>query len=179
MPDESESILIDRLKAGDSSAFDDLIHDQRPALLRLATAITGDRETGEDVVQETFLNVYRSIHNFNGRGRLSTYLYRMAVNGSIGHLRARQRRSQLALRLPQIPDADDVGAAVEKREIMTVALARLPIKFRAPLLLLEVMDLSYKDIAAVLKIPVNTVRSRIYRARERLLTILKKLGDTC
>ena len=177
MVDESECIFIDRLKAGESSAFDDLIHDQRPALLRLATVITGDREAAEDVVQETFLNLYRSIQSFNGHGRLSTYLYRITVNGSIGHLRARRRRSQLTQRLPQIQDVDDVGTEVEKRETVAAALARLPLKFRAPLLLLEVMELPYREIAQVLKIPVNTVRSRIFRAREKLLNILKNLGN--
>ena len=123
-------------------------------------------------------NLYRSIQSFNGHGRLSTYLYRMTVNGSIGHLRARRRRTQLSQGLPQIQAADDVGTVVEKRETLAAALARLPIKFRAPLLLLEVMELPYKDIAEVLKIPVNTVRSRIYRAREKLLDILINLEGT-
>ena len=179
MMDENEGVILGRLKAGDPSAFDHLVNDHRPAMLRLATAITGDSETGEDVVQETLLKFYRSAAGFNGRGRLSTYLYRMTVNSSIDHLRAVRRRRRLSEGLLNFRNdsADDVVDAVENRETVSYTLARLPFKFRTPLLLAEVVELSYDEIAGILKIPVNTVRSRIFRAREKLVKIYETLGD--
>jgi len=173
----SEKDLLARLKAGERSAFDEVMRRFHQPLLRLAASITGDRESGEDVVQDAFFRFWQGIGQFNGRASLSTYLYRITLNRAVDRIRGRRRRDGAMNRFRHQVDAVVASPAekMEREDLLHAALGMLPVKFKVPLLLLEVEQMAYREIADVLGLTLNTVRSRVFRAREKMVATLRAL----
>jgi RNA polymerase sigma-70 factor, ECF subfamily len=142
----------------------------------LALRMTGNAEDAADATQEAFLTAYRKLDSFRGDAAFSTWLHRVAVNACYDLLRKRQRAPRLAVvddedldrRLevasPGLDPADEVAAGTDA----TRALAELAEVFRAPLVLHDVMDLPYEQVAAILDVPIGTVKSRLHRGRVQL-----------
>lgn len=135
----------------------------------------GRPSDADDAVQETMIRVVRGLDSFDGRSSFSTWVYRIATNTSLDELRKRNRRPHLRLvdADHQAPDEVDELAhrrvdAVADRLSIDHALAALPEDYRAAVVLRDVLDLDYTEIAAVLEVPVGTVKSRIARGRARL-----------
>jgi RNA polymerase sigma-70 factor (ECF subfamily) len=180
--------LLDGVRRGDADAFDTLARMYAPRLFRLAIRLTGRREDAEDLVQETLVKALPALKRFEGRARLSTYLVRALSNLWKNRLRSRSRsrlvdwfraarggeddapREVLAVdpapspleRLEQQDRAAEVRRCVE----------RLEPNRRLTLLLREVEELSYEEIAEMTGVPVGTVRSRLARARDDLRGLL-------
>ncbi|MEK6793817.1 MAG: RNA polymerase sigma factor [Spirochaetota bacterium] len=169
--------LISRLRRGDEDAYRDVVARYRMPLMSLAFKIVGDRTVAEEVVQDTFAAFHRSMRAFNGASKIFTYLYRIATNKSVDAVRKAVRSrtliSRMSVRETKHESHED---AVAVKVVVEEALKRLPGKLRAPLLLVEYERLSYADIAAILGVPVNTVRTRIFRARERLFAEFAAMG---
>ena len=165
------------------AAFRDLVHKHGRRLQRFLTNNIGNQDEASDMAQQAFLEAVRSYDSYNGQSELSTWLYGIAMNLVRNHLaRSPQKRyeftdeselSHIASTSPTPPEA------VEQTQCMRhlqEALAELSADMREVLLLIAIDDLSYEQVAAVLRVPVGTVRSRVSRARTALKTRLIERG---
>ncbi len=175
------SELIERSKAGDGVAFRELFRAHREDVARLAQRMTGRARTAdlEDLVQEVFLQVYRSIKDFRGQSRFSTWLYRVTVNVVLMQRRAARSR-------PVFQDVEGEVLSTDQRELPDDQVARgrrvaafyrlldrLSDKKRAVFVLHELEGLSPSEVAQVVNAPVLTVRTRLFYARRELLALLQ------
>ena len=171
--------LIERCKAGDGSAFREVFRNHRADVARLALRMTSRPGDLEDLVQEVFLQVYRSIKDFRGQSRFSTWLYRVTVNVVLMQRRAARSR-------PVLQEASDESFGADARELPDDQLARtrrvaafyrlldrLSDKKRAVFVLHELEGLSPSEVAKVVNAPVLTVRTRLFYARRELLEMLR------
>jgi RNA polymerase sigma-70 factor (ECF subfamily) len=143
-------------------------------VFRLAVRMVGLQDAA-DVTQQVFLQAFRSLEQFNGRSRFETWLYRLAVNESLQHLRRNRRWRYHALDWEPM-DESHLGEDVERKELLEQAFARIDPELRSTFLLREVEGLSYHDIAEALQVPEGTVGSRLNQARRELRQILSDLG---
>ena len=183
-----ENDLVDRIRRGDSDAFEQLAREVAPKLYRLAVHLTGQRDAAEDLVQETLVRGLPALRRFEGRARLSTYLQRTLANLWKNRLRSRSRSRIVDwLKIgsgggepdaPRVDPVDMTESAHDRLEgqdraaRVRAAVARLTPERRLVLLLREVEEHSYEEIASVTGVPVGTVRSRLARARDDLRSLL-------
>jgi RNA polymerase sigma-70 factor, ECF subfamily len=171
VPDE----LVVAAREGDRAAFEALVRATMADTYTLALRLTGDEEDARDVVQEAYLRAYRGIGRFRGDAAFTTWLYRITANcasTSLGR-RSRHRHEPLADDAPladEHPDTDPVAMATAGalRDRVTDALADLPPRLRAVVVLRDVYDLPHEAIAAELGISVPAAKVRLHRARRRL-----------
>jgi RNA polymerase sigma-70 factor (ECF subfamily) len=145
--------------------------------------LRGDRDAVEDVVQGTFTKAWFRIDSFKGDSGLYTWLYRVAVNACKDHLKSRRRRPARTLEEEDLRRRAGEGPHVleglerrERRDMVRTAIAALPVRYRVVLALREIEGLSYVEVAAVLRLSLGTVESRLFRARRRLRDLLLRLG---
>lgn len=158
-------------------AFAELVRRYQDRVYALAYRFLRNHSDAEDVAQETFLRAFRSLETFQAGGRFAPWLFRIATNLCLDLLRA--RRPIVSLEDNPVPPAslERVEATVDVRErwrALQEALQTLPEAFRVVFLLRHESDLSYQEIAQTLGIPINTVRTRLHRARELLRERLKE-----
>ena len=173
-PDDAHILALLRGSRTERDAgMRELFERSRTGLFNLALRMTGRPDLADDAVQETFVDVLRSIDGFRGDARLDTWLYRIAVRAS---LRVAQRAERGTGVLPEeIPGADDPSDSVEQREAaarILSAIAELPSAQRAVLALSAIEGMAQTDIAAILEVPAGTVYSRLHGARTRLRELL-------
>jgi RNA polymerase sigma-70 factor (ECF subfamily) len=157
---------VRRCQQGDEQAFRELMRRYRGRALFLAAQILRDATEAEDVVQEAFLHVFRSIQTFRGDASFYSWLYRIVVNLCL--TRSRRKAAHCTVPLEDERDASQPAAgAWETRLAVDAVLAQLSDELRVTLLLREVAGLSYAEIAAELGVPIGTVRSRLSAAREQ------------
>ncbi len=170
---DPEYALIRAIASGDQEAFERLVKRYQNPLYNFVYRHLGDRALAEDVTQETFLQIYRSASRFEPRARVSSWIFRIAFNLSLNES---ERRGRLRLREAPITDKHQYAdgnstTAVAKFELeqqITRLLDRLPDRQRAALLLRVNEGLSYREIAEVLGLSVQSVESLIFRARQQL-----------
>lgn len=152
--------------------FAQLLRRYRTPIVNLAYQMIGDRDEAEDVAQETFVQAFLHLKRFRGQSGIFTWLYRIAVNAC--RMRLRKRR---ALPLSEVPptagEGFDERTWLLKQQVDEV-LRQMPEPLREVLILREMHELSYEEIAQVLQIPVGTVRSRLFTARQRFAQIWKE-----
>ena len=173
-----DSQLIALSVRGDRAAFGELVRRYQDRLYHTAFRLIGNAEDARDVVQDSFLNAYQSLHQFKGDARFFTWLYRIAVNAAITV--KRKHRAMLsadllsgqALAEPHDEsEGNQPGASLERVEDerrLQAALAELTAEHRTVLVLKEIEGQKYETIADVLGVPIGTVRSRLHRARLEL-----------
>jgi RNA polymerase sigma-70 factor, ECF subfamily len=179
---EDDSLVI-ALQAGREEAYERLISRFQQPVYNLAYRLLSDTGDASDVTQEVFLKVFRSIGTFRAQSALKTWIYRIAVNESHNRRRwlFRHRHNEVGLeeefddsepRERAIPDAGrspfDRAFDREKHALIEHALARINPGFREAVVLRDLEDLSYEEIAEILQISIGTVKSRIMRGREAL-----------
>lgn len=142
---------------------------------RLMVRMAGVQDAA-DLTQQVFLQVFRKIHQFAGESKLETWLYRLATNEALQHLRKRKRRGTASLEYEPESDYIDDRRRKEAREVLEQALDRIDPTLRSIFMLREVEGLSYDQIAEVVDIPAGTVGSRLNRARRELRQKLTELG---
>lgn len=170
--------------------FEEIVRRHQEFVFRVLARLTGSREQVEDLAQEVFLRLYRSLDDFRGEAKLTTYLYRIALNVAQDEWK-RRRREQSHTSLSD-PDAGwenrlaQTGANAEEQlrqhetlRAVNEALGELSEMERGALVLFHQEECTYEQIAQVLHIPVNTVRTHLHRGRERLRTILKERRSVC
>lgn len=190
--------LLDGLREGSDAAFDWLVNRFQASVYNLVYQLLDDPNDAPDTVQEVFLKVYRGIRDFRGDCSLKTWIYRIAVNEASNQRRwwGRHRRRELSLETPLALNeegdettlastlTDDAvspyqeAANQELRAAVQGALAEIPVVFRSVVILRDVEDLSYEEIAEVLRIRVGTVKSRLARGREFLRPKLARYLET-
>lgn len=177
------SWLVEGLRAGDEKAYEVLITDYQQPVYNLVSRLLNDPADACDVVQEVFLKVFRKIGAFRGDSSLKTWIYRIAVNEAYNYQRwfSRHRRQEVGLEneeegnLSYFQKLSDPGrspydcvADGEQHALIEEALARLNPSFRTAVVLRDVEELSYEEIAEILQVALGTVKSRILRGREAL-----------
>ena len=187
---ELEGLLLKRLRARDERAFRELIAAHRDRVYNITYRMLGNRAEAEDVAQEVFITVFKTIDTFREEAKFSTWLYRVAVNHSknrIKYLSRRQDRNKdeldetvhgeatstngaIGTPRPSTPDRALEGAQMEK--VLQEAIATLDEEQRTVVILRDVEDLSIEEICEITGLPDGTVKSRLHRAR---LVLRKKL----
>jgi RNA polymerase sigma-70 factor, ECF subfamily len=189
-PDTSadESELLARLRAGDDRAYEELLRTYSPRLLAVARRIVGGDEEARDVIQDAFLNAFRSLPKFHGDARLSTWLHRIVVNSALMKLRTRKRKPEESIE-PLLPafladghyaekfsawgdQADAALSRAETQELVRQRIDELPESFRTVLVLRDIEGLDTEETARVLETTPNAVKIRLHRARAALRTLL-------
>ncbi len=179
--------LVQRVQAGDVRAFDQLIVKYRERLYAIVYNLTSNREDTSDLTQEAFIKAFRSINYFKGDSSFFTWLYRIAVNASLTHLkRNRLRRffsfdnldeqvskSELVEALTDRMQTDKPSLVKELQEKLNEALQRLSLNHRTVVVLFEIEGLSHQEIAQVMECSEGTVRSRLHYAKQQLQSYLQ------
>jgi RNA polymerase sigma-70 factor, ECF subfamily len=177
--DAPDRDLIDRYLAGDPDAFAVLVRRHQTLVYSLCVRVLGDPEDAADAAQEALVLVARKLDTFRGDARFTTWLHRVTMNVCYDQLRAAKRRPVVRRLDPDLPEPD-LGTPVEDHadEVAgtrdaAAALAAVPEEFRVALVLADVQDLPYDEIAKVLNVPVGTVKSRVHRGR---LALARAMG---
>jgi RNA polymerase sigma-70 factor (ECF subfamily) len=166
--------LVSRARAGDDAALDELLRRHQQRIHGICRRLTGNDADALDATQEALISIVRGLARFDGRSSFSTWAYRVATNAALDELRRRRRRPVASLddarpgRGEPAATGPSVGQSVSDRLDVDAALAQVPLEFRAPVVLRDLCQLDYAEIAEVLDIPAGTVRSRISRGRALL-----------
>ncbi len=176
----NESDLIERFKKGDPSAFEAILLRHQDRIYNLCRYMLLDLRDAQDAAQEVFLKAYRGLEGFRPDASLYTWLYRIAVNTCLDYMKKSRREAiksePLTEDLPSDePFPEQLYESAEIHDFIQLALQKLPEKLRAAIVLREIEELSYEEIAEVLRTSLGTVKSRISRAREQLRHLLKKI----
>jgi RNA polymerase sigma-70 factor, ECF subfamily len=181
MPDlKNEHELIQRAQSGDEEAFESLIDFYSPALFRLATRLARDTSEAEAIVQETFWRTWRSLGRYHNDQPFFPYLATIALN----LLRDQWRKEKwvenegLGVDFELHTDSEtDIESQVEEREVredLENAIRQLPLTYRAVIALRYQGELEYEEIAKIMKIPVNTIKTHLHRAKKMLKQRIEK-----
>ena len=163
---------MERACQGDARALDDLLRAHYQRLFAVCRRLTGHDADAADAVQDAMIAIARGLRRFDRKSRFTTWSYRIAVNASLDELRRRRRRP-VTVELPL--DRPGVVEGPDSRLDVDAALLRLPVDFRAAVVLRDLCGLDYAEISEVLDIPPGTVRSRIARGRAALVPLLKEI----
>jgi len=190
--EETEAQFVARLVARDESAFNELVGAYERRVFALVFRMLGRRDEAEDLAQEVFVQVFKAIDQFRGDSKLSTWIYRIAVNLCKNRSKYLSRRhageqddiDAMAERAPltsgkgvsvgTISRPDELVEGMQLEMVVKRAIAQIDPEFREVLVLRDVEDLSYEEIAAVTGLPDGTVKSRIHRARAQLRALVEK-----
>ena len=167
---ESDEPLIKACQLGDRDAQRRLYEQNGAKVHRLMLRMVGQQDA-VDLTQQTFLQVFRKIHQFSGKSEFATWLYRVAVNEALQHRRRKQSRPSQPLQFEPANETNDTDG-YEKKEAIEHALGKIEPELRAIFLLREIDQLSYAQLSDVLEIPAGTVASRLNRARRELREVL-------
>ncbi len=200
LPDEPESRLIERLVAHDERAFNELVRLYERRVLTLVLRMLGNPAEAEDVAQEVFVQVFKAIGTFRGEAKLSTWIYRIAINlckNRVKYLKVRHTGEQDELGEveergglgggggggrrglgSEVERPDEMMSGKQVERIVQRAIAELEPTFRECLVLCDVEELSYEQIEEITGLPIGTVKSRIHRARAQLrAAVERELGE--
>ena len=178
-----ETQLIDRAVKGDRSAFTALVELNQERLFASMIQVTGSPDEAEEVVQEAFIRAFMKLDTFQRNSQFFTWLYRIAFNSALTRKRRKRARISLdhwrennGLEVADPSDAvDEPMLRQERVDLVRAAIEILSEDHRAILVLREMQERSYEDIAEILDISIGTVRSRLSRARNQLKAILEAM----
>ncbi|MFQ5457423.1 MAG: sigma-70 family RNA polymerase sigma factor [Myxococcota bacterium] len=184
----AERALVERLRAGDEAAFEELVRAYGGRLLATATRILGNPEDARDAVQDAFLSAFRAIGAFAGESRASTWLHRIVINASLMKLRSRARKPEESIEthLPKFTEGghfetppaewkEPADALIQSRQVRALvreSIDQLPDTYRTVLVLRDIEELDTEETARVLEVSTNAVKTRLHRARQALRALL-------
>lgn len=183
---QNEQYLLEKAKAGDVAAFEELVGSYQKKMYNLAYRIVGNPEDAADMVQEALIRIFRSIAKFKEQSSFSTWIYRITTNVCLDELRRRKNKKEFSLDqeihgedgdMKRQIKSDDISpdSAAEQeelREIVNSAINSLPEDQKVVISLRDIQGLTYSEISQVLDCPEGTVKSRINRARNALKNVL-------
>jgi RNA polymerase sigma-70 factor (ECF subfamily) len=182
-PDALEA-LIQRCLQGDQAAWETIVRQHWRKVFNVAYKFVGKHDQAEDLTQEIFLKVFKSLETFDRRANFQTWLISVSRNLCIDHYRSVRKERETINRdvdtsdiAPAAPDPGPIAALEQRDRVMLLrqALAALPETLRTAVLLRDIQELSYQEIADQLKLPEGTVKSRINRGRTELARQIRKL----
>jgi len=183
---QNEQILLEKAKAGDVAAFEELIEGYQKKIYNLAYRILGNYEDAGDMAQEALIRIFRSIANFKEQSSFSTWVYRITTNVCLDEIRKKKNKKVISLDEEIHMDDGDMKRQImsddiqpdaaaelgELRAFVSDAINSLPEEQRLVITLRDIQGLSYEEISSVLDCPSGTVKSRINRARQALKNVL-------
>jgi RNA polymerase sigma-70 factor (ECF subfamily) len=183
----NELELIQQLRAGDELAFKSLVENYQDLVYNTALGVVQNSEDAEDVAQEVFIQVFRSIDQFKGDARLSTWIYRITTTKALDHIRSRKRKKRFAFITSLFGANDELihdpvdfqhpGVALDRKEqaaLLFRMIEQLPDNQKVAFTLHKTEELSYQEIADVMQLSVSAVESLLFRARQNLRKLLEK-----
>lgn len=177
-----ELAIVQRAKAGDAAAFEELVNRYQNNVYRLALRMCGNAHDAEEVAQEAFVAAWRGLPSFRGESKFSSWLYQLTSNAAVDFLRREKRHrnttlveEQLELAADGTPQQD--AETSEMRENLQKALLALTPEHRQIFLLRQMEQLSYEEIGQLLRLESGTVKSRLNRAKKQLRQILLRQGN--
>jgi len=178
---ENDQILVDRFTSGDTSAFQELVERHKKKVYYLAYDITGDHHEAEDVSQEVFVKVFRSLNTFRRDAKMSSWLYKITVNASIDSLRKKSSKPEASIDILERADVRDnpMGSSIDldperSAELLLLqkhishALQKISPKERSVFVMRHYNDLKIREIAEILNISIGTVKALLFRAIKKL-----------
>ena len=183
--------LFELFQNGDNKAFDQIVLRYKDKLYTFLYMIVGDYDLAQDLAQDTYLRIFKNKDSYNKMSaKFSTWMYTIAKNGAFTELRKKKRRKTYAIsevrkkgndgedyefQIPDLSEGDLESKMMTeyKRESIQSALSQLKQDFRTIIILRDIQELSYDHISRIVEVPIGTVKSRINRAREKLLELLK------
>lgn len=188
---DADQLLVERVQEGDVAAFDQLVRKYRERLFSIIYNMTSNREDAADLTQDSFIKAFSSINRFRGKSAFFTWLYRIAVNTTLSHLKRNRFRRFFSLENIQEEGShaqiletlaakhkSEKGALIsELQEKLNEALQKLSPKHRTVVVLFEIEGLSHQEIAEIVGCSVGTVRSRLHYAKQQLQAFLKDFID--
>jgi RNA polymerase sigma-70 factor (ECF subfamily) len=175
----SDEALVKRVQQGDVGAYNILVIKYQHKVAQIISKFVGNSADVNDVAQEAFIKAYKAINNFRGESSFYTWLYRIVVNSAKTYLESNsKRKNHIDVDSEEFQSIDAQGVLtsrespdkiIESQELQQVilsAMKELPEELRQAIMLREVEGMSYEDMAGLLQIPIGTVRSRIFRARQ-------------
>ena len=180
----TDEIIVERALTGDAEAFGEIVRRWERRIFALAYGILGREDDARDATQETFLAAFRNLRGFRGDAKVSSWLHRIAINQCITRQRRAKVRSESALDAEvgefSTPVSFSPASVVESRQ-ETLAVRRainsLPIELRQVVIMKEFEELTFREIADALDLPLSTVKSRLYTAMKQLQMRLRKFGN--
>jgi RNA polymerase sigma-70 factor (ECF subfamily) len=181
----SDEVIVERALTGDAEAFGELVRRWERRIFALTYGMLGREEDARDATQETFLAAFRNLRGFRGEAKVSSWLHRIAVNQCISRQRRAKVRSESALGDEQDHDAGSFATPVSESPVRVVegrqetlavrrAINSLPIELRQVVVMKEFEELTFREIADALDLPLSTVKSRLYTAFKQLQMRLQK-----
>ena len=171
----SDAECVRKLQRGETDAFEILIRRHQKTIFNLVYRMLGDYDEAAEISQEAFLSAYRAIGNFRGDANFSTWLYRIALNHAATRRKSLNTRQQRSVPIENTEPTSDPhpgpAESMEKKEIrqrVQQALNRLEPDDAAVILMRDLQDAPYEEVARVLEVPIGTVKSRLHRARQAL-----------
>lgn len=180
MSDEQDEELVRRFLLGETGAFSTLVERHQTRVFNVALRILGDPEEARDAAQDTFLSLLRKLSQFREQAAFTTWLHRITVNACYDILRKKRRQPLLRLvgsdddPMPDLapPVADPAEETAGTLDVIA-ALREIPDEYRVVLVLADVQDLAYEEIARIVEVPIGTVKSRVHRGR---LALARAMG---
>ena len=181
----TDEIIVQRALTGDAEAFGEIVRRWERRIFALAYGMLGREDDARDATQETFLAAFRNLRGFRGEAKVSSWLHRIAVNQCISRQRQAKVRSEAALEDEQEKEAATFFTPVQysparvvegRQETVAVrrAINSLPIELRQVVIMKEFEELTFREIAEALDVPLSTVKSRLYTALKQLQMRLQK-----
>lgn len=184
---QADAELIRACLSGDQPAWETLIRRYQSRVFNVTYHMTQDHERASDLAQEAFIQILSSLPRFRGEAALSTWIHGLTMRVCLHHLRRERRRQmdsweELGPRRFEPETADgrphEVAAQTHVQRVVQAAIAELPLKFRAVMVLHGLGGMTYEETAEALRLPVNTVKTRVHRAKAKLkLRLEQLLGD--
>ena len=190
LEDAADAALVDRLKAGDEAAYEQMVRTLGGRLLAVARRMLRDEEAARDAVQDAMLSAVRAIGTFDGHSRLSTWLHRIVVNAALMRIRSRQRKPEQSLEplLPRFAEdghhaeaviswTDSAERLIERdqtKALVRAAIDELPDSYRLLVMMRDIDGMSTLEAAEAFGITENALKLRLHRARQALGTIIRR-----
>ena len=169
---ESDGALVERCLSGEEAAFEALVSRYQRGLFNVALRMLGSYEDARDSTQTAFVKAYEHLDSFDVSQKFFSWIYRILKNECLNALRARRPSEPVSLEWSSGDRPSDPLESRERERAVQTALLALSAEYREVVVLRHFTDLSYEEIAATLGIPVKTVKSRLYTARQRLGALL-------
>lgn len=169
--------VVEIVRNKDKETYAEIIRRYQKKLLRYAGYITGDEHVGADVVQESFIKAYVNLKGFNVKRKFSSWIYRIVHNEAINSIKKNKKQISLTQEI-ELDSGVNLEDEIIKKELLRdtqYCLSRMPIIYREPLSLFYLEEKSYEEISDILRIPINTVGTRINRAKGIIKKICQKL----
>ncbi len=184
----SDEDVIERFQGGDLVAFDVIVARYKEHLINYIMSFVGERSDAEDIVQDTFVKIYRFRQSYKKVAKFSTWIYTVAGNLARSELRKRRRQQLYTMSnlgndgqefeaVETRVNADEMTDSAVTKDLIRKAIRQLPEKYQEIIRLREIENLSYEEIAQQTDLPIGTIKSRVNRARERLQKTLKFLRE--